>query len=243
MNTSPLSPPIPHASAWTTFGIGGLALAMAVLLTGLAIRSDRRAGLRVGIAIAAVMALQFGLARTGILQSLDRFPSPFLLMIVPTLVLTIRWAFSDSGTKLAERLPFALLIGTQAFRLPLELVMHHAAREGVMPTQLSYSGWNFDIVTGATALLVAALAHRPQARRSLLLAWNLMGLTLLAIVVGIALASMPSIHAFGRDRLNTWVTYAPFVWLPGVLVPSALFLHLLSLRKLWMEAGQARGRS
>ena len=243
MNPSPLPPGILHASVWITYGIGGLALAMAALLTGLAAQSGRRVGLGAGIAIAAVMALQFGLARTGILQSLDRFPSPFLLMIVPTLVLTIRWAFSDAGTKLAEHLPFVILIGAQAFRFPLELFMHHAAREGVMPTQLSYSGWNFDIVTGATALLVAALAHRPQARRSLLLAWNLMGLTLLAIVVGIALVSMPSIHAFGMDRLNTWVAFAPFVWLPGVLVPSALFLHLLSLRKLWMEAGQARGRS
>ena len=243
MNTSPLSPPILHASAWTTFGIGGLALAMAILLTGLAIWSDRRAGLRVVVAIAVVMALQFGLARAGVFQSWDRFPPPFMLMFVPTVVLTIRWAFSDAGTKLAEHLPFVILIGAQAFRFPLELFMHHAAREGVMPTQLSYSGWNFDIVTGATALLVAALAHRPQARRSLLLAWNLMGLTLLAIVVGIALVSMPSIHAFGMDRLNTWVAYAPFVWLPGVLVPSALFLHLLSLRKLWMEAGRARGRS
>jgi MFS family permease len=240
MNPPPLPPAILHASAWTTYGIGGLALVMAALLTGLAARSGWRAGLWAGVAIAAVMALQFGLARAGVLQSWNRFPPPFMLMFVPTLVLTIRWAFSDAGTKLAERLPFALLVGPQAFRLPLELLMHHAAREGVMPVQLSYSGWNFDIITGATALLVAALAHRPRAGRTLLLAWNLMGLALLAIVVGIALASMPSIHAFGMDRLNTWVTYAPLVWLPGVLVPTALFLHHHSLRKLWMEAGQAR---
>ncbi|MDX1982954.1 MAG: hypothetical protein SFV51_21975 [Bryobacteraceae bacterium] len=40
--------------------------------------------------------------------------------------------------------------------LPLELVMHHAAAEGRMPVQMSYSGWNFDIVTGITAIPVAS---------------------------------------------------------------------------------------
>lgn len=243
MNPSPLPLSVAHASAWTTFGIGGLAIGMAALLTGLAARNGRRTALRVGIMVPAIMALQFGLARAGILQSWDRFPPPFMLMFVPTLVLTARWAFSNAGAKLAERLPFTLLIGAQAFRLPLELLMHHAAREGVMPVQLSYSGWNFDIITGATAFLVAVLAHRSKADRALLLAWNLVGLALLATVVGIALVSMPPVHAFGMDRLNTWVTYAPFVWLPGVLVPSALFLHLLSLRKLRMEADLARRRS
>lgn len=243
MNPSSIPLSVAHASAWTTFGIGGLALGMAAVLTRLAAWSDRRAGLRIGIAITAAMALQFTLARAGVFQSWERFPPPFMLMFVPTQVLTVRWALSDAGAKLAERLPFTLLIGAQAFRFPLELLMHHAAREGVMPVQLSYSGWNFDIVTGATAFLVAVLAHRSKAGRTLVLAWNLMGLALLATVVGIALASMPPVHAFGVDRLNTWVTYAPFVWLPGVLVPSALFLHLLSLRKLRMEAGLARRRS
>jgi hypothetical protein len=64
----------------------------------------------------------------------------------------------------------------------------------------------------------------------------------LSIVVGIAVASMPTTHAFGPDRLNTWVTFAPFVWLPGVLVPIALFLHLVLWRKLRLRPGSRSDR-
>lgn len=243
MMPPPTSLSAPAASSLVTYGIGGLAVVMAIVVISLASWSSRRSGFRVGIAVAVVMGAQVGLARAGILHSWLGFPPPPMLMFVPTLVLTIRLAYSELGTTLARGLPWALLIGLQAFRLPLELVMHHAAREGVMPVQLSYSGWNFDILTGASALVMALIAFRGKAGRPLITAWNLMGSALLAVVVGIALASLPFIHAFGRDRLNTWVAYAPFVWLPGVLVPSALFLHLLSLRKLRMEAGLARPRS
>jgi hypothetical protein len=214
---------------------------MATLIVGLATISARELGPLLGLGIATAMSLQFWLAHSGILQKWDRFPPPFMLLFVPTLVLTTRLAFSSLGKKLAENLSFMVLVGAQAFRLPLELVMHHAAREGVMPVQLSYSGWNFDVITGATAILVAIVGHRREVARPLLFAWNLMGSALLATVVGIALASMPPIHAFGSDRMNTWVTYAPFVWLPGMLVPIALFLHLLLWRKLRMQFGQYVG--
>ena len=42
----------------------------------------------------------------------------------------------------------ATLVGVQAFRLPLELLMHRAGGLGIMPPELSYGGYNYDIVTG-----------------------------------------------------------------------------------------------
>lgn len=232
---SPLSPPA--ASPLVTYGIGGLAVGMALAMSGLASWISRRSGIRLGIAVALVMAAQFGLAHSGVLQAWSKVPPPFMLMLVPTLVLTTRLAFSGLGTSLARRLPWAMLIGLQAFRLPLELLMHRAVREGVMPVQLSYSGWNFDILTGASALVVAFLSLKGKVGRPLVTAWNLMGSLFLATVVGIALVSMPILQAFGPDRMNTWITFPPFVWLPGILVPTALFLHLVAWRKLRIPPG------
>jgi hypothetical protein len=139
-------------------------------------------------------------------------------------------------------LPVALLVGAQAFRLPLELVMHQAALEGTMPPQMTYSGSNFDIVTGATALLVGGMAARGRAPRWLLLVWNGLGSLLLANILLIAVASLPAVAAFGREpeRLNTWVAYFPYVWLPAGLVSTALLGHVLLWRRLLSRGMRAR---
>lgn len=96
--------------------------------------------------------------------------------------------------------------------------MHQAASEGTMPPQMTFTGANFDIVTGATALIVALLAARGWAPRWLVLGWNALGSALLLTILAIAIASLPAFAAFGREpeRLNTWVAYFPFVWFPPV---------------------------
>ncbi len=63
---------------------------------------------------------------------------------------------------------------------------------------------------------------------------NALGIALLAVVLGLALASTPMIHAFGQDAraVNTFVAYVPFVWLPAVLVVAAIAGHIVITRKL-----------
>ena len=126
--------------------------------------------------------------------------------------------------------------------MPLELVMHQAAREGTMPAQMTYTGGNFDIVSGVSAILVAALAARGLAPRWLLVAWNALGSVLLVTILVIAVVSLPTFAAFGSDpaRLNTWVAYFPFVWLPAGLVSAAVLGHVLLWRRLWSRGMRGR---
>ena len=63
-------------------------------------------------------------------------------------------------------------------------------------------------------------------------AWNLLGFVLLINVVTIAIVSTPVFRWFGNDRLNVFVTYPPFVWLPAILVVAALAGHILVWRRL-----------
>ncbi|MDB6075281.1 MAG: hypothetical protein JWO89_2921 [Verrucomicrobiaceae bacterium] len=101
--------------------------------------------------------------------------------------------------------------------------------EGIAPIQMTWTGMDFDIVTGITALIIAPLASRLP--RWVLLAWNAMGLGLLIWVVGVAVLSMPTVF----QRLhpsNTWVAFFPFVWLPTILVPCALLRHVVLFRRL-----------
>src|SRR5690349_3273372 len=82
----------------------------------------------------------------------DTRPPTMAVMLGFTLAIAFLVGFSSFGRQLASGLSLAALIGFQSFRLPLEMLMHHAQEVGVMPPQMSYSGLNFDIVTGITAL-------------------------------------------------------------------------------------------
>jgi len=103
---------------------------------------------------------------------------------------------------------------------------------GIMPQQMTYSGRNFDIVSGATAAIVAVLVANGYAGRRLVAIWNLLGLALLLNIIVVAVLSVPVFAYFGPDRLNTFVTYTPFVWLPAVMVSAALAGHLIVARAL-----------
>ena len=178
------------------------------------------------------LGLTWAAAETGHLSRLDLRPPPFAALPVALVVLSALMAFTRFGTRLVRGLPLSALIGVQAFRFPLELLMHRAYSEGVMPYQMSYSGWNFDIITGLTALPVAWAIHRGIGGRRLATAWNVMGSLLLLNIVVIAMVSTPIVGMFGADLLNTWVMFPPFVWLPAVMVLMAMTGHLLIARAL-----------
>ena len=188
-----------------------------------------KAGRAVG---AVIMAVQFIAASTGYLRQWDRIPPPLFQVVIWTLLVTVIFSRSKPAAAIAQRTCWPVLIATQAFRLPLELTMHHAASTGVMPVQMSYSGLNFDILTGLSAIVLSAALAFGRAGRTAIRIWNILGFLLLVNVVAIAIASLPLFHAFGPEKLNTWVTYPPFIWLPGLLVPAALLGHLLVWRKL-----------
>jgi hypothetical protein len=166
-----------------------------------------------------------------------------MLMMLASIAAGLAVGLSPIGGRLARRLPLAVLVGLQGFRLPLELCMHEAAREGVMPVQMTFTGLNFDIVTGASAVVLALWLATGQAPRALVVGWNALGALLLAAIGAIAVLSMPAIHAFGTapERLNTWVGQFPFVWLPTVLVAFALAGHLVIARRLLADRSAAAG--
>ncbi len=189
-----------------------------------------RVAARVAVVAAAWLAATWIAAASGVLQQWDRVPPPFAVLVVALVVVAFGLAWSRAGTRLARTVPLWALVAVQGFRFPLEVAMHAMAERGVMPAQMSYSGRNFDIVTGISALVVAALVARGAAGRRTVALWNIVGAGLLLNVVVVAILSTPTFRLFGDDALNTWVADPPFVWLPAVLVVAALSGHILVFR-------------
>jgi len=193
--------------------------------------ATRRRAILITVVFAAVwMTVTWRAAESGVLRLWDATPPPFALLVVAILGVTALLACTGYGRRLALGLPIWALIGIQGFRLPLELAMHAMHKRGVMPEQMSYSGRNFDIVTGITALAVAWLVFSNRVGRRVVLTWNVLGLLLVLNVVTVGILSTPRFWLFGDDHINVFITYPPFVWLPAVMVLAALAGHLIVFR-------------
>ena len=122
----------------------------------------------------------------------------------------------------------------------VELGIHEAGAQDIAPIEMSWSGWNFDIVSGVTALLLAPVAHRTPVW--VLHAWNLLCLGLVMSVVTIAVLSMPTpFQLIATDPPNTWIATFPYVWLPTVHVTLAWLGHIVLFRKLRASGGRNPG--
>lgn len=184
--------------------------------------------------LVAWLGVTAGLARAGVLSQFDVLPPRAPLFLVALTAGTVAFAVSPIGTGVARSVPLAALVGVQAFRLPLELVLHRLYLDGILPVQVTYAGWNYDIVTGILAAALALALWRGWGGRRWVAAWNALGLALLAVVVVTAALSLPT--PFQQLEPSTEaVTTFPLVWLPSVLVMAALLGHLLVLRRLKMD--------
>jgi len=231
------------ASELVRWGIPSIALLLAALFVAGVYAAEqhafdsvraRRHALYAALSIAGFLTFVAALALTGLLARFDLRPPPLMLWMVSTLGSAVAVGLSPLGKRLSQ-LPLVALVGFQAFRLPLELVMHRAAVDGVMPSIMSYGGYNFDIVSGATALVLGLALARGSVPRVVIVAWNVLGSVLLAIIVTVAFLATPLIRAFGDTQINAWITQFPYSWM-AVMVSAALLGHVLLARRLWAES-------
>jgi hypothetical protein len=186
------------------------------------------------------MALTAVVAGGGMLLNVDALAPPLFRVFLPGAVLTALFAFSAPGWALTQGHGWGLLIGYQAYRIPVEIMLAALHAEGAIPEIMTWHGRNWDILTGVTAPVVAWLAATGRIGAMSVLAWNLLGLGLLVNVVTHAVLSVPGpLQVFTAPPQLTLPLGFPFIWLPMVIVLAALLGHLLVFRKLWAERGKA----
>ena len=236
VNASPLL-------TWAFIGLAAIVTAMFVIAvlvasvrTGRPVARARRDAATAAACAVAWLGLTSTLAATGRLSFTSRPPTIGIVMVAG-LIIALAVSLSPLGRRIATGVPIAALVASQAFRLPLELTLHRAYIEGLMPVQMSYSGFNLDILTGLFAIVVAMLVARNPRSLVAVRIWNTAGIVLLANIVTIALLSTPTpIRVFHNEPANEWIAHAPWIWLPTVFVVTAVIGHVLVLRRLRVEA-------
>ena len=144
-------------------------------------------------------------------------------------------ALSPVGRQFAAQVPLAALVGFQAFRLPLELVLHSWVAQGTIPGTMTWTGQNWDIISGLTALVCASFAtrHRAAARIA-----NIVGFALLLNVMRVAILSSPVPFGWGQQPPLLLALHLPYALIGPVCVGGALFGHLVLTRALWNKPPQ-----
>ena len=160
-------------------------------------------------------------------------PRPALALILP-LPIVLFFAFSKAGTGLLQSVPAHWLVFMQAFRILVELLLWLAFRKNLLPVQMTFEAGNFDIISGILALPVGYILMKQKGTARLTgIAYNIIGMLLLLNILVIAVLSMPTqFRYFMNEPSNTLVAQFPFILLPGILVPIAYSVHILSLRQL-----------
>jgi hypothetical protein len=200
-----------------------------------------------------VVGLSGVAAANGFLRDFSSRPPRLLLLMVILTANTLAVALSSLGRRLASQIPLWGLVGFQSFRILVEILLWGLHRAGSLPVQMTFEGYNFDVLTGLSAIGVAWAIRARRMPTWGVRVWNLCGLALLLNVVIIAVLSMPTpFRAFLHGPPNAVVAQLPFVWIPCVMVQAALLGHILVFRSLRMggagalehsdQPGPARGR-
>ncbi len=185
------------------------------------------------LGIASWLLFSTVLGYYGFFENFERIPPRIgmfaLIQIIAVIYLVFFSQYAETLGKLSSENIYAL----QSFRIPVEFLLTFLMAEKLLPREMTWAGWNFDIVTGVTALVMSYLAYKKRLTRNLELVWNVMGLGLVLWVVFVGVFSAPTpLRLFETEPPNFIVGYFPFHFLPQFLVPLAIALHLIVLRRL-----------
>jgi hypothetical protein len=180
------------------------------------------------IALALIYLILIGVVvETGAMAALPLSGLPFFFGTV--FVVSLGTALSPVGGRMATALPLGALVFFQAFRLPLELVLHSWVAQGTIPETMTWTGQNWDIASGLVALVAAPFAGRSRAA-----AWvaNVVGALLIVNVIRVAAMSSPVPFGWGVEPPLLLALYLPYAWIGPVCVGGALIGHIVLTRAL-----------
>jgi hypothetical protein len=195
----------------------------------------------VGLAAAAIVGAWFllalGLAGLGAYRSTSgRLPLLFPLGVGLPIAAGVLLIRGRRGSALLRAVPPHWLIAFQAYR-GLGSIFLLLMALGFLPSAFALPAGFGDVAVGLLALPVAAAAAAGgNARRPLIVAWNLLGLADLAVAITMGFLTAPHpLQQFGFDRPNTLIGDFPMVLIPTFAVPLSIVLHLASLTQLWQD--------
>ncbi len=174
----------------------------------------------------------FSIASTDILKSYE-FPPVFaIVFIIPSFIFSGFFLYRNRNQQWIKSIPEHWIIYFQSFRIFVEILFVLSLAQGIFNYQVTIEGYNFDMIFAFTAPIIAFLVYNKKVlSRKIVLIWNYLGLSVLASVIILFLTSLykPEIYGSELPLLPLESMSYPYVLIAGFLMPTAVFLHILSI--------------
>lgn len=173
------------------------------------------------------------------------FSSPPRLMIyigICLLAIILLFVFPKTRAVLGD-MPITTLHYLHIIRVPVEMVLWWLSVWAMIPTELTFEGSNFDIISGISAPFAAVFMVGTRSKSKIgAIIWNLLALGFLLNIVFRAISMTPYFYEplIGGTPANQGVFYFPYVLLPTFVVPAVLFCHVVSIYQLIFKKDQSQ---
>ena len=174
----------------------------------------------------------FGIVQTGILSDFSLPPKFPLFVVIPMIAFVIFITRRPFFKPIIDTTSTSLPIYLQSFRIIVELLIFQGFLDGVFPQRATFEGLNFDILVGISAPIIGFLVQKEILGRRGIIAWNILSLSILSVTV-YSFISTYYFTDFIEKAGNTEFTNFPYIFLAAILVPIAVFLHVVSLKQMF----------
>jgi hypothetical protein len=189
---------------------------------------------RVGIGLAIWLGVLAVLAGQGFFLDFDSMPPRLALAGLLPLIVGLLMLPTHGMRHFLAVTPPERLVYLQSFRILMEIILWALSVQGRAPRLITFEGRNVDILIGLTAIPIGWMVVERRAWPAWVASvWNAAGILILSNVVIQAQLALPTpFRAFFTEPSTAFLGTFPYIWLPGFLVPFALWLHAGSLVQL-----------
>lgn len=177
----------------------------------------------------------FIVATSGIIETYELPPRFPLFLILPAFLFTGVFIYKNRNNTWIQNIKPSTLIYIQVFRVAVETLFVFSISANVLPKLVTIEGYNFDMLIGLTAPIIAFLVfNRKLLSKRIAIQWNYFGLAVLASVVALFITSTYAPNLYGSEipLIALEATRYPYVLIAAFLMPLAVFFHVLSIVQL-----------
>ena len=163
------------------------------------------------------------------------FPPRFaIFMIIPAFLFTGIFIFKNRNSQWIQNIPMHWLVFYQSFRIAIESLFVFTVAAGILHPNVTIEGYNYDMLFGLTALWFGVAAFRNKLSLKIIRNWNYLGLAIIGVIIFLFLTTIyvPQLYGLTGPLMPLEFTNYPFILVPGFLMPSAVFVHVLSIVQL-----------
>ena len=177
----------------------------------------------------------FTIASTGILENYEFPPKFALLLILPPFLFTGVFIYKNRNSNWIHNIPEHWLIYYQSFRILIETIFVFSIAQGIVHYQMTIEGYNYDLIFAISASIIAFLVFQKRTfPKRVAIWWNYIGLAVITVIIFLVQSAiyLPEIYGSQTTLLPVKFVIYPYVLVAGFLMPSAVFIHVLSIVQL-----------